>query len=62
MDKTLIIKELEKILGNTELMVGTDVLKNPLSLVRYINKPHYSTLNEKIVVHKGLDSVAVDGV
>lgn len=36
--KTLIIKLLEKKLGDTELMVGTDVLKIPLSLVEIINK------------------------
>lgn len=28
-------------------MVGTDVLKIPLSLVRYINKHPFLTLNEK---------------
>lgn len=51
--KTLIINELEKKSGDTELMVGTDVLKIPLSLVRYINKHPFPTLKEKKIVHKG---------
>lgn len=51
--KTLIIKQLEKKLGNPELMIGTDILKIPLSLVRYINKHPFPTLKEKKVVHKG---------
>ena len=51
--KTLIIKLLEKKLGNPELMIGTDVLKITLSLVRYINKHPFPTLKEKKVVHKG---------
>ena len=51
--KTLIIRLLEKKIGNAELMIGTDVLKIPLRLVRCINKHPFSTLNEKKVVHEG---------
>ena len=50
--KTLLIKLLEKKLGNPELMIGTDVLKITLSLVRYINKHHYLTTKGKKVVHE----------
>ena len=49
--KTLIIKLLEKKLGNTELMIGTDVLKITLSLVRYINKQLFISHRPKKVVH-----------
>lgn len=50
--KRLIIKQLEKKLGNPELMVGTDVLKFPLSLVDFINKHHYLSTKGEKVVHK----------
>lgn len=50
--KTLIIKQLERKIGNTELMIGTDVLKISLSLVRYINIFTFPFIDEKIVVHK----------
>ena len=53
--KSLIIRILENYLVKAELMVGTDVLKNPLSLVRYINKHPFLTLNEKKVVHEGCE-------
>ena len=56
--KTLIIKQLEKKLGNTELMIGTDVLKITLSLVRYINKHHFLPTKGKKVVHEWCESVA----
>lgn len=56
--KTLIIKLLEKKLGNPELMIGTDVLKITLSLVRYINKHHYLPTKGKKVVHEWCESVA----
>ena len=56
--KNLIIKQLEKKLGKPELMIGTDVLKNPLSLVRYINKHHYLPTKGKKVVHEWCESVA----
>ena len=50
--KTLTIRKLKNKLGNAELMIGTDVLKIPLSLVRCINKHPFPTLNEKKVVHE----------
>lgn len=50
--KSLIIRILENYLVEAELMIGTDVLKIPLSLVRYINKHPFPTLNEKKVVHE----------
>ena len=56
--KTLIIKQLEKKLGNPELMIGTDVLKITLSLVRYINKHQYLPTKGKKVVHGWCESVA----
>lgn len=56
--KTLIIKQLEKKLGNTELMMGTDVLKITLSLVLYINKHHYLPTKGKKVVYEWCESVA----
>ena len=53
--KSLIIRILENYLVKAELMVGTDVLKIPLSLVRCINKHPFPTLNEKKVVHEGCE-------
>lgn len=53
--KSLIINELENYLVEAELMVGTDVLKITLSLVRCINKHPFLTLNEKKVVHEGCE-------
>lgn len=50
--KRLIIKQLEKKIGNPELMAGTDVLKIPLSLVDFINKHHYLSTKGEKVVHK----------
>lgn len=52
--KNLIIRILENDLGKTELIIGTDVLKIPLSLVRYINKTLFDAYNEKKVVHHHL--------
>ena len=40
---------LENYLVEAELMIGTDVLEIPLSLVRYINKHPFPTLKEKKV-------------
>ena len=53
--KSLIIRILENYLVEAELMIGTDVLKIPLSLVRCINKHPFPTLNEKKVVHEGCE-------
>ena len=49
--KTLIIRLLEKKLGNAELIIGTDVLKIPLDLVQSINQP--TSQIKKIVGHYG---------
>ena len=39
-------------------MIGTDVLKITLSLVRYINKHHFLPTKGKKVVHEWCESVA----
>ena len=46
--KTLIINELEKKIGNTELMIGTDVLKIPLAMVLFLTSMHKCTKNYKV--------------
>lgn len=56
--KSLIIRILENYLVEAELMIGTDVLKITLSLVRYINKHHYLPTKGKKVVHEWCESVA----
>ena len=56
--KILVIEKLKNKLGQTELMIGTDVLKITLRLVRCINKHHYLPKKRKIVVHKWCESAA----